>query len=95
MNPNHGLYLEVVGHAHDGCQWNPDAHRGALPSDRHFRTTRASVVIGGGLPGSIQYRLCASCAALPHWIVRQGRSLMARPIDAVKHVEKRAVEPIS
>jgi hypothetical protein len=56
-------FMDVVNHARDGCQWNPDEDRGALPSDQHFRTREAEVEVGGAGSG-IRYRLCASCAAL-------------------------------
>jgi hypothetical protein len=68
MNPNHGKYLDVVHHAHDGCQWNPVEARGALITDRHFRNTSAAMLVGStNAATGIQYRLCAACAALPQW----------------------------
>jgi hypothetical protein len=68
VNPNVGKYLEVVGHRHDGCQWNPQEKRGALVADRHFRETEATVIVGAATASTgIQYRLCASCAQLPRW----------------------------
>lgn len=63
MNPNLGDYGEVRRSKHDGCQWNPDEQRGSLISDRHWRKTKASVIVGG----SIKYRVCANCAASEKW----------------------------
>jgi hypothetical protein len=72
MNPNHGKFLEVVTHPHDGCQHEPRECRGALVTDRHFRTTQAVVIVGsiltrGKSRHGIAYRLCADCARLPIW----------------------------
>lgn len=53
----------VLRSRHDGCQWNPDEQRGSLVSDEHWRTTRAAFVVGG----TIQYRVCISCARSPKW----------------------------
>lgn len=58
-------FVDVVDHAHDGCQWNPMKGRGALPSDKHFRRTTAAVIVGGRGDGAIRYRLCQDCANLP------------------------------
>ena len=66
---------DVVRHVHAGCEWNPDAHRGALPSDRHFKRTRATVLVGGKGDGCIRYRLCADCAALPLFRARKREAL--------------------
>jgi hypothetical protein len=78
MNPNHGKYLEVASHAHDGCQWNPAEGRGALVRDRHFQTTRAQVIVGSIESGSIAFRLCVSCAALPTFARIQKRRRIGR-----------------
>lgn len=48
---------------HDGCQWNPTEERGSLVSDSHWRETTAAFIVGG----TIQYRVCASCARSPKW----------------------------
>lgn len=48
----------------DGCEWNPGADRAASSdSDEHYRTTAAEVIVGA----NGQWRLCASCAALPQF----------------------------
>ena len=81
MNPNHGRYLEVVRHEHDGCQWNPVEQRGSLVSDRHFRSTRAAVIVGHhDTSVGIQFRLGADCAQLARW----NRGHQHRPITAAK-----------
>ena len=70
MNPNHGHYMAVVDHPHDGCHWNPQKQRGSLPGDAHFRLTHASVLVGARdvtKANAIQYRLCEACARLPRW----------------------------
>jgi hypothetical protein len=57
--------------AHDGCEWNPDAARGSEVADRHFLSTRAEVLVGGRGDGTIRYRLCRRCAALPLFCSRR------------------------
>jgi hypothetical protein len=79
VNPNHGKYLDVVNHPHDGCHWNPRENRGALVSDRHFLETRATFIVGSADPTTgIQYRLCAGCAQLPRWKSRGHRHARIR-----------------
>lgn len=56
-------FTAVLKSRHDGCQWNPEEQRGSLVSDSHWRNTTAAFVVGG----SIQYRVCTSCARSPKW----------------------------
>lgn len=69
--------------AHDGCEWNPEQHRGSEITDRHFSTTAATTVVGNAsFDGTIRYRLCGSCAALP--LFRR------RPRQRIRRVETKA-----
>lgn len=42
----------------DGCEWDPEAASAATDDSPHFKTTRATVLVGA----KGQWRLCASCA---------------------------------
>ena len=72
INPaNVADYGEILKSRHDGCQWNPDEQRGSLVSDDHWRRTRAKFIVGG----TIQYRLCESCARSPKWNAHQQKRI--------------------
>ncbi len=47
----------------DGCEWNPRANRPSWDDEHHYETTPAEVIVGH----KGDWRLCASCAALPRF----------------------------
>ena len=59
----------------DGCEWNPTEERASWSGDVHFDATPAAVIVGA----DGQWRLCESCAALPHFARFKSRKPITPP----------------
>lgn len=57
-----------------GCEWNPDEKRPATADDKHYQTAAAVFIVGA----DGQWRLCSSCAALPHFGRYRTRRIIPR-----------------
>lgn len=44
----------------DGCEWNPTLNRGSWDNDKHYKTTKAELLVGA----NGDWRLCKSCSEL-------------------------------
>lgn len=64
--------------AWDGCEWNPSRDGEAWEGDAHFWANRATVLVGA----NGNYRLCASCAALPRFQRFKHRAIVEKVTDA-------------